>query len=239
MLIKFRLSYDSNKRVLIVNMPSAIHEAPFTKLKDSIASTLKCLPYDHELLCPDVNMNLALEIAKASVTPDISITVMKAKGLLNELLIPLIGECACSESVAHALRKMKKTIRAHPEVAVAILAIVREAKPYACPKKDSITSTTLLTSETPMPRSEFVTEEFPPCEPVVIAGHSWCHLSSVEYIVWIKPDEEAQIDFDNHDEEYMARGVRFLSMALHDANLSVSDPYIDVVPCDQRHERCQ
>lgn len=190
-------------------MPSAIHEAPFTKLKDSLASTLQRLPYDHKLLCVDVNMNLALEIAKASVTPDISITVMKAKGLINELLIPLIGECACSETVAHALRRMKKTIRAHPEVAVAILAIVREARPYECPQEGSIASTTLLTSETPMPRSEFITEEFLPCEPVKIAGHSWCHLSSVEYIVWIKPDEEAQIDLDNHDEEYMARGVRF------------------------------
>ncbi|KAG1796905.1 hypothetical protein EV424DRAFT_1352914 [Suillus variegatus] len=206
---RLRLSYDSNERILLVDMPSAIHEAPFTKLKDSLASTLQSLPYDHKLICSAVNMNLALEIEGASVTPDISIALMKVKGLRNELLIPFIAECACSETVAHALDKMKKTIRAHPEVTMAILAVVREAKVYESPKEGSVASATLLTSQRPMPRSEFIAEEFPPCEPVEIAGHTWCHLSSVEYMVWVKPDDAAQLDLDDEDEQYMACGALF------------------------------
>ncbi|KAG1795618.1 uncharacterized protein HD556DRAFT_1441954 [Suillus plorans] len=192
---KLRLSYDSNERVLLVDMPSAIHEAPFTKLKDSLASTLQSLPYDHKLICSAVNMNLALEIEGASVMPDISIALMKS--------------AHAQRPVAHALDKMKKTIRAHPEVTMAILAVVREAKVYESPKEGSVASATLLTSQRPMPRSEFIAEEFPPCEPVEIAGHTWCHLSSVEYMVWVKPDDAAQLDLDDEDEQYMARGALF------------------------------
>jgi hypothetical protein len=195
-------------------MPSPAHEAPFTKLKDAFASTLKLFPYNHKLINPDVNMNLELKVKGRSVTPDISITMMKARGLLNELLVPLIGECACSDTVANALGRMKKTISDHPEVAVAILAVVREVKAYECPQEGSVASETLSTSETPMPLEEFITEEFPLGEPIKIAGHDWFHLRSVEYTVWVKKEGQAQIDFDDHDEEHIARGVRFRTFEL-------------------------
>jgi hypothetical protein len=190
-------------------MPSPAHEAPFTKLKDAFASTLKLIPYNHKLICPAVNMNLPLKVGSRSVTPDISITMMKASGLINQLLVPLIGECACSDTVANALGRMKNTIRNHPEVAVAILAVVREVKAYECPQEGSVASETLLTSDTPMLLDQFITEEFTLGEPVKIADHVWFHLGSVEYMVWVKQDGEAHIDFDNHNEEHMARGVRF------------------------------
>ncbi|KAG2743424.1 hypothetical protein P692DRAFT_20878524 [Suillus brevipes Sb2] len=203
------LTYDHIKHVLLVDMPSPVHEAPFTKLKDAFASTLKLFPYNHKLINPDVNMNLELKVKGRSVTPDISITMMKASGLINQLLVPLIGECACSDTVANALGRMKNTIRNHPEVAVAILAVVREVKVYECPQEGSVASETLSTSETPMPLEEFITEEFPLGEPIKIAGHDWFHLRSVEYTVWVKKEGQAQIDFDDHDEEHIARGMLF------------------------------
>jgi hypothetical protein len=52
-------------------MPGAIHEAPFTKLKISIASTLDHFPYDHKLICLTLEMNLPLEIEGELVMPDI------------------------------------------------------------------------------------------------------------------------------------------------------------------------
>ncbi|KAG1889935.1 hypothetical protein F4604DRAFT_1673454 [Suillus subluteus] len=181
--VKPRLTYDYIEHVLLVDMPSAIHEVPFTKLKDSFASTLKLFPYNHKIICLDVNMNLALKIQGKSVTPDISITMMKAKGLLNKLLVLLIGECTCSDTVANALRRMRRTIKAHPKVAMAILAVVREVKVYECPQEGSVASETLSTSETPMLLDQFITEEFSLGEPVQITGHDWCHLRSVEYMM--------------------------------------------------------
>ncbi|KAG2108996.1 uncharacterized protein F5147DRAFT_773331 [Suillus discolor] len=204
----------SGDRVLLVDMPNTIHEAPFSKLKDSFVSTLKLLSYNHKLICSDVNMNLVSEIPGRSVTPDMSITMMKAKGLVNELLLPLIRECACSITVASTLDRMGRIIGANPEVAVAILAIVREVKPYQSPREGSIASETLSTSERPMPRNQFVTEEVPLGEPVKIAGYDWCYLSSVEYMVWIKPDGEAQINLDDHDDEHMARGMLFPEISM-------------------------
>ncbi|KAG2063119.1 hypothetical protein BDR04DRAFT_1164226 [Suillus decipiens] len=202
------------RRVLFVDMPSAIHEAPFTKLKISIASTLDLFPYDHKLICSTLEMNLPLEIEGESVMPDICVTMSKGNGASEELLVPLIGECVCSETVAHALKKMKDTISVHPEIDMAILGIVREVKPYHCPRDGSLASVTLLNSPKPMARRQFITKRFPPCTSVNIAGHSWCHLCSVEYLVWVKQDGEAQIDLDNCDEEHMARGTLFPDIAM-------------------------
>ncbi|KAG1902954.1 uncharacterized protein F5891DRAFT_1186095 [Suillus fuscotomentosus] len=207
--VRPRLTYDYIERLLLVDMPSTVHGVPFTKIKDSFASTLQLLPYNHKLICSDVNMNLTLEIPGRSVIPNICTSMMKAKGLANELLIPLIGECACSVTVASTLERMGRIIRAHLEAAVAILAIVQEVKANQCPQVGSIASETLSASERPMVLKQFITKEFTLGEPVKITGHDWCHLSSVEYMVWIKKDGEAQISIDDHDEEYMAHGIHF------------------------------
>jgi hypothetical protein len=41
-------------------------------------------------------------------------------------------------------------------------------------------------------------------QPVVVAGHTWCHLASVRFHVWVQGDEPINIDVDN---ELLARGV--------------------------------
>jgi hypothetical protein len=137
----------------------------------------------------------------------------KGNGASEELLVPLIRECVCSETVAHALRKMKDTISVHPEIDMAILGIVREVEPYHCLQDGSLASATLLSSPKPMAHSQFITKRFLPCTSVKIAGHSWCHLCLVEYLVWVRQDGKVQIDLDNCDEEHMARGVRFSSIS--------------------------
>ncbi|KAG1730953.1 uncharacterized protein EDB91DRAFT_1155720 [Suillus paluster] len=209
--IKPRLTYDYSKHLLFVDIPSPLHEAPFINIRDSLACTIEHLPYDHDVICPAINMNLPLEIEDILATLHISITLTKAERPITELLVPLIGECICSETKtkSHIMDKMKKTIDAHPEINMVILGIVHEAQAYECPKIGSVASKTLLKSPTPIPRSKFITKSFPPCESINIADHNWCHLSLVEFFVWVKQDGDTQIDLDQDDNDHMARGVLY------------------------------
>ncbi|KIK48160.1 hypothetical protein CY34DRAFT_104152 [Suillus luteus UH-Slu-Lm8-n1] len=204
---KPRLTYDYNTNSLLVEMPSAIHEAPFDCLKLALGQSISAMSYDEDLIFPMVHMNSSLRVKRKSVTPDICITVTPASGPTRIVLVPFIGECACSEDKAHAIRKLKTTIAAYPHTKMAVLGLVCEAQPYKCPDENSVASQTLSILDEALPLDEFITERFPPCTSITIADHNWCHIRSVEFLVWVKGDDEAFLDLDNEDAEHMAHGT--------------------------------
>ncbi|KAG2130267.1 hypothetical protein DEU56DRAFT_757938 [Suillus clintonianus] len=204
---KPRLTYDYEKHSLLVEMPSAIHEAPFDCLKESLGVAMSLLPYEHDLIYLMIHMNSSLSVNRKSVTPDICITVTAAKGPTQTMLVPFIGECACSEDKDHAILKLKNTIAAHPHAKMAVLSLVHEAQPYSSPDDDSFASETFSKLKEPLPLEEFITERLPPCMPITVADHSCCYISSVEFFVWVRGDDEDIIDLDNDDADHMAHGT--------------------------------
>jgi hypothetical protein len=207
-----RLTYDYDLNSLLVEMPSAIHEAPFDCLKLSLGHSIAAMPYNSDLIFPMIHMNSSLSVNRKSVTPDICITVTPAEGPTKIVLVPFVGECACSEDKAHAINKLKNTIAAHPHVKMAVLGLVREAQPYRSPDENSVASQTLGKRDEALPLNEFITERFPPCTPIRIAHHNWCHISSVELFVWVRGDDEPVLDLDNEAAEHMAHGVSFYTI---------------------------
>lgn len=202
-----RLTYDYDKNSLLVEMPSAIHEAPFDCLKLSLGHSIAALPYDNDIIFPMVHMNSSLSVKRKSVTPDICITVTPAEGPTKTVLVPFIGECACSEDKPHVISKLKDTIAAHPHTKMVVLVLIREAQPYSSPGKDSVAWDTLSRSDVPLELDQFITERFPPCTPITIANHKWCHISTVDVFVWVRGDDEPVIDLETEDAEHMAHGV--------------------------------
>jgi hypothetical protein len=202
-----RLTYDYDKNSLLVEMPSAIHEAPFDCLKLVLGQSILAMPYDRDLIFPMLHMNSSLSAKRKSVTPDICMTVTPVEGPTKIVLVPFVGECACSEDKGHAIRKLKDTIAANPHARMAILGLIREAQPYRSPKDDSVAWKTLSEPDEVLPLDEFIVERSAPCTPITIADHKWCHISTVEMFVWVRGDDEATIDLDNQDAEHMAHGV--------------------------------
>jgi hypothetical protein len=188
-------------------MPSAIHEAPFDCLKLSLGQSIAMLPYDHDTVFQMIHMNSSLKVGRKSVTPDICLTLTPAEGPTNIVLVPFFGESACSEDKRHAIGKLAKTIRAHPDIKMAVLGLIREAQPYHHPKRNSHAWKFFSARPEPLPLDEFITERFPPCTSIKIARHNWCHVSSVELFVWVQGDDEAAIDLNKEDAEHMAHGV--------------------------------
>jgi len=204
-----RLTYDYDKCSLLVEMPSAIHEAPFDCLKLSLELSLKALPYDRDTIFAMVHMNSSLSIKRKMVTPDICITVTAAEGPTNVMLVPFLRESVFSEDKPHAVRKLKNIITAHPEIEVVVLALACEAQLYHKPEKGSPVSATFHKDSEPLPLNLFITERFPTGTSITVADHNWCHISSVEFFVWVRGDDELVIDIDNEDTEHMAHGVSF------------------------------
>ncbi|KAG2158545.1 uncharacterized protein EDB93DRAFT_1290270 [Suillus bovinus] len=59
---KPRLSYDYHEHLLIIDMPSILHERFFDHLKDAMAAYFLFLPYDCELISPILSMNYSLKL---------------------------------------------------------------------------------------------------------------------------------------------------------------------------------
>jgi hypothetical protein len=198
-------------------MSSVLHEAPFDYLKDCFRDAFATLPYNRYLIRPLIHMAWPLKLEDQMVRPDMTISLTATGGPTKLVSILSVAECALSEKIDHIYTKVQDEIDAHPEVVLAIIALIREVETYESPKRNSPAWRTLCNADDapkPLLLDQFVDLRSTPRvfdEPVTVAGHNWCHLASVEYVVWIKSGEE-KIDISNEDAQYMARGVRFLLM---------------------------
>lgn len=143
--------------------------------------------------------------------PDMSMSLFPVEERPNEVLIPFFGECAFSETDAHVFQKAENMVLAHPEVKCVTVVLVHEATEYAPPDQESTVSKALFggTDSNPKPLAlgEFLDRRNTPRsfgEPIVIGGHTWCHLSSVEFFLWVKRDDESPINVRSEDPAGMA-----------------------------------
>ncbi|KAG1784685.1 uncharacterized protein HD556DRAFT_1451489 [Suillus plorans] len=213
MLNLSRLAYDYNTRILIISMPTVLHETLFDDLKDLIGDAIKAFPYDRAIISPKIHMTRPLDTKDGWVTPDMTISVTALEGPTEVVMIPFYGECALTETDEHVFGKVEDVIAAHPDVICVVVVLVREATKYAAPVADSTASKTLHggTDSEPQPLTlkSFINLRTTPRsfgEPVMVADHTWCHVASVEYFVWVRKDE-TPIDIRSDDPADMAYGI--------------------------------
>ncbi|KAG2113310.1 hypothetical protein BD769DRAFT_1673853 [Suillus cothurnatus] len=195
-------------------MPTVLHEAFFDHVKVFVDKYICDLPYNRDVISPMIHMNWSLEIADGSVMPDMVISVTAVEGPLEVVLIPFYGECALSETDDHVFRKVESVILAHLDVICVLVVLAREAADYTAPGCDSTISKTLCggTDSDPKPLTlkQFINLRTTPRsfgEPVVIGDYTWCHLSTVEYFVWVKRDDGSPINIRSQDPADMAYGT--------------------------------
>ncbi|KAG2357124.1 hypothetical protein BDR07DRAFT_1612678 [Suillus spraguei] len=119
----------------------------------------------------------------------------------------VIMECAFAQDADSVLRKIKYEIAGHPKVLMVILVVIDEHQPYCSPGRISEAWQTLRQESSTLSRSSFLRGTTSSHgEPIVIANHTWCHLGSVRFHVWVRGDEPINVDVDN---ELLARGTLF------------------------------
>ncbi|KAG2122369.1 hypothetical protein BD769DRAFT_1389646 [Suillus cothurnatus] len=210
---KPRLAYDYDKHLLVVDMPSILHEASFDYIKDCLTLAIACLPYDRELVHPTICMNYPLKIRGGVVHPDMTITITALEDTTSVVVIPGVGECALSQNRAHVFDKVESEIEAHPEAVLAIIVLIREGISFTSPQIDSIASKELRNGDDdpqPLSLDHFIHKRSAPRSfntPIRIAEHDWCHVQSVEYFVWVKGDNQDRIDVRDTNPLFMAHGT--------------------------------
>jgi hypothetical protein len=200
--------------ILVVNMPTILHEAFFDHMKVFVDKYICDLPYNRDVISPMIHMNWSLEITDGSVMPDMVISVTAVEGPLEVMLIPFYGECALSETDDHVFRKVESVILAHPDVICILVMLAHEAADYTAPSCDSTISKTLCggtdSDLKPLTLKQFINLCTTPhsfSEPIMIGDYTWCHLSTVEYFVWVKRDDGSPINIRSQDPADMAYGV--------------------------------
>ncbi|KAG1811794.1 uncharacterized protein BJ212DRAFT_490309 [Suillus subaureus] len=204
-----RLTYFEDERILLVEKFGSMHEAPFCHLQSIFSSFL----YGSHLrdCSVDTSVSRVLGLMSASAIPDLLITmnVMTEDDWIHEVLV--IGECAFAQDTNSVLRKIKYEIASHPEVLMVIMIVIDEHHAqYRSPGRMSEAWQILRRETSTLSRSSFHSLRGATArslkEPIVVAGHTWCHLESVRFHVWVRGDEAINVDVDN---ELLARGTLF------------------------------
>ncbi|KIJ59149.1 hypothetical protein HYDPIDRAFT_170938 [Hydnomerulius pinastri MD-312] len=198
---KPRLSHHSSDGIIIMEWPRATHEAPLTDLREIISPAMRLLPFDKCKVRALVEMNSPFQSPESgfSATSDLSLVLMSLLGSGNREIL-ILAECAFSQDEQSLRDKVKKELAAHPKVVLFFMIIVSEVEEYHGPKEGTDAWNYFADEARCRDAQSFLSLQEQPLASgaarVMVAGHNWCNISSVDYYVWVKQDDK-QIDIDN------------------------------------------
>ncbi|KAI6032405.1 hypothetical protein EDC04DRAFT_2605217 [Pisolithus marmoratus] len=191
---KLKLTFFAKHNFVMIQLASAIHEAPISEF-NSVLFHFQQVSYPHNIIHIQVSMNSDMEEKLISAIPDLALVISLMKG--NKIqCFPLIVECTFSQPHKKIFEKVAMLIAAHPEVLMVIIILINESPHYQSPSKESLAWTMFANHHDSLDLMNFtslcdvdsgnsnVEEDF--MVPVFAAGHTWCHISSVDYYVWQK-----------------------------------------------------
>lgn len=193
--------------ILLIKLRSRMHEAPLQHLDSIFNRFLHGFVPDPVLTTTTMNSRLT----STFIVPDIAIKidVSSTSYWIRKPLV--IMECAFAQDTDSVLWKIKHEIASQPEVLMVILVVIDEHQPYRSPEYMSKAWQMLRQETSCRSGSLFASLERHAARSykqknhcVVIAGHTWCHLGSVRFHVWVRGNKQINID---DDDELHACGV--------------------------------
>ncbi|KIK21006.1 hypothetical protein PISMIDRAFT_12527 [Pisolithus microcarpus 441] len=216
--LKPRLTYDACSKVLIVKMPSALHEAPLDELKTVLERKLDYLPSHpgRSMVRTNAHMNCSIRFNNSEFVPDMLLSLRDISERTNEpSMFLLIGECAFSQNEAILHDKLKKITVELPDLVTVVMIVIQEDAPFNLPQQKSAAWEFFKSHGTLLSQKEFLTLCTDLSEPIclgksiTIGGHTWCHLAAVEYFIWVREVGGNLIDIDNSGADSSVRGMLF------------------------------
>ncbi|KIK19404.1 hypothetical protein PISMIDRAFT_13676 [Pisolithus microcarpus 441] len=216
--LKLRLTYDACSKVLIVKMPSTLHEAPLDKLKTVLERKLDYLPShpSQSVVHANVHMNRSIRFNNSEFVPDMLLSLRDISKRTNEpSMFLLISECAFSQNEAVLCDKLKKITVELPNLVMVMMIVIREDTPFNSPQQKSAAWEFFKSHGTLLSQKEFLTLCADLSEPIclgksiTVGGHTWCHLATVEYFIWVREVRGNLINIGNSSADSSARGTLF------------------------------
>jgi hypothetical protein len=102
-------------------------------------------------------------------------------------VIPVIGETAFSQPTCSVLKKLDGVVRSNPDIVMVIMVKIDEHEQYETPRPTSSAWHTLRQAPKHTLDSYISAQATTATtgQPIVVASHTWCHLKSVEFTVWV------------------------------------------------------
>ncbi|KAG1793581.1 hypothetical protein EV424DRAFT_1354142, partial [Suillus variegatus] len=209
--VNTRLTYIQKERTLLVEMPSAMHEAPMAAIQTAFLNFFSALPFPKRL----INTNVLTNITSKSSIPDLRISLQNVADCRLSIFVAGLGETAFSQRLAPMYDKLRIAVEVNPSLLLVIAAVVDETHRYCAPCAGSPAWNTLLYEPTMRLQDDFIAGASiePPAlhRPVIIEGHTWLSVAMVRFKVWVRPGDvqvdDHTIDIDTNDPNEVAEGV--------------------------------
>ncbi|KAI6011192.1 hypothetical protein EDC04DRAFT_2959333 [Pisolithus marmoratus] len=134
------LAFLKPSQVLIVKMPSTLHEAPLNELKTVLERKLDCLPSHpgQSMVHANAHMNHSIRFNNSEFIPDMLLSLRDISKQTNEpSMFLLVGECGFSQNEAVLHDKLKKLVVELPDLVAVMMIVIREDAPFSSPQQKS------------------------------------------------------------------------------------------------------
>ncbi|KAG1885122.1 hypothetical protein F4604DRAFT_152985 [Suillus subluteus] len=98
--VRPRMTYIEADSTLIVEMPSAVHEAPLVEIRTALTCLFENIPFDHQAV--NVNISNYLE-ASHSLDPDLRISFQNMRSAACNIMIPSLAETVSREGAVMSI----------------------------------------------------------------------------------------------------------------------------------------
>ncbi|KIK73868.1 hypothetical protein PAXRUDRAFT_20422 [Paxillus rubicundulus Ve08.2h10] len=217
---KLRFMHIAFEGILIVEFPRSAHEIPLSELRGALAPLIEQIPYYDMLVHPLVEMNLSLRSSSGdfNAPPDLSICLAHLSGRRLKPTFICIGECTFSQDKETLLKKLQLKVDARSEIMMVVMIILTETSPY-CSFKEDLTAwhtsrhhSKCSSFKEFLDMIETIDEDSKWLGPITVANHTWCHISNVNYHVWVKDGEEKINISTQSTRTVAAHGTLFLKI---------------------------
>ncbi|KAI5981789.1 hypothetical protein EDC04DRAFT_2916242 [Pisolithus marmoratus] len=212
-----RLTFFPGSQVLMASSPSDAHESVLSVLADDLCVTLHNLPVPMKTLECRAYRNSYLNGDSIRGIPDLCIQMRSRASPMPRRL--WIMECAFAQPDADVMRKLQAYVSDYPDLLVVGKIILNQAMSYRSPRSNGSIAKELRSSEL-LTADEWGDRlgDQDTFSQVVVDGHTWFSLSSVEIHIWIRQPGDTGIVLDRREGEGYAFGTVYPTAHLDDIN---------------------
>ncbi|KIM58302.1 hypothetical protein SCLCIDRAFT_28197 [Scleroderma citrinum Foug A] len=217
----FRLSFFPGSKHLMVSSPTTAHESIISALMDSHCNMLATIPVPEDVLYFRTHTNSYLQEDSICAVPDSTI-MMWDNDSCEDIRIPQpiwLMESAFSQSDHDIMWKLHTYVRNVSDLLVIGKIHIKQAMPYHSPASGGSAAKYLRSSEL-MTQAKWTSSygKKGMFTQVVVDGHTWFSLSSVEIHIWVHQPGKSKIDLNCLDDRGYACGMIYPTVSLDDVD---------------------
>ncbi|KAI6099011.1 hypothetical protein F5141DRAFT_404759 [Pisolithus sp. B1] len=211
-----RLTYFSMSERLMVSSPSALHGSVMGTIMGHLTSVPETIPVPMDTVIYRTFSANSVIVESVRAISDLTVKMCTRGGRVGKSI--WLMESAFSQSDSDVMRKLNAYVQDIPSLLVVGKLLIKQGQQYHSPGSKGSAALRLRSSNL-MTQEEWTSghdaDEF---EQVVVDGHTWLMLSSVEIHVRMRQAGNSKIELNDTDGNGYAFGTLFPTVNLGDIN---------------------